>query len=434
MKMLFIMRFFLKNILLRSALLKNFSWTLIGNIVYAGCQWGMLMVLAKLGTPEMVGRFVLGLAITAPVITFANLQLRAILATDVRGEYSFGDYLGLRIIACVVAIIAIICIGFFGNYGSVRIIIMIMGFAKVIEALSDVFQGLFQRYERMDLLAISYFIKGPLSLAALAAGVYWGGLVWGVLGMTLSWLLLFFSYDVNVGATLLKRHTEERERSVRPNWNMHIIKQLAWFALPMGFGTLLLSLNDNIPRLFIDHYLGEKELGIFAALFYIQVAGTTVVRALTFSAAPSLARAYASPMHIGFIPMLVKMTSVGAVIGISGVIIAVFFGNDLLRIIYRPEYAYRTDVFTWLMAGSMMHYIAMFLLSGLVVVRYFRSTMALEIIVILTITIACYCLVPKYGLLGGAWAVGVGTSTNAIGATALIIYSMCSKRAPQKVV
>ncbi len=25
----------------------NFSWTFVGNIIYSGCQWGMLVVLAK---------------------------------------------------------------------------------------------------------------------------------------------------------------------------------------------------------------------------------------------------------------------------------------------------------------------------------------------------------------------------------------------------
>jgi hypothetical protein len=44
----------------RLSLRLNFSWTMVGNFVYAGCQWGMLMVLAKLGTPEIVGTFALG--------------------------------------------------------------------------------------------------------------------------------------------------------------------------------------------------------------------------------------------------------------------------------------------------------------------------------------------------------------------------------------
>src|SRR6266568_5527229 len=40
----------------------NFAWTLAGNAVYAVCQWGMLVSIAKLGSPAMVGQFALGLA------------------------------------------------------------------------------------------------------------------------------------------------------------------------------------------------------------------------------------------------------------------------------------------------------------------------------------------------------------------------------------
>ena len=44
----------------RISLRKNFVWTLAGNIVYSGCQWGMLTIIAKLGNPIMVGQFALG--------------------------------------------------------------------------------------------------------------------------------------------------------------------------------------------------------------------------------------------------------------------------------------------------------------------------------------------------------------------------------------
>ncbi len=60
------------------------------------------------GTPEAVGRFALGLAITTPIILFANLQLRAIQATDVRSEYLFRDYLGLRVLMLSLGLLMIL--------------------------------------------------------------------------------------------------------------------------------------------------------------------------------------------------------------------------------------------------------------------------------------------------------------------------------------
>ena len=80
----------------------------MGNVVYGGCQWGILIVLAKLGSPEMVGQFSLGLAVVAPVIMLANLQLRAVQATDAKGEYLFGHYLGLRLITTALAVVVVV--------------------------------------------------------------------------------------------------------------------------------------------------------------------------------------------------------------------------------------------------------------------------------------------------------------------------------------
>ncbi|MDH3224579.1 MAG: hypothetical protein OEO23_12750, partial [Gemmatimonadota bacterium] len=54
---------------------ENFAWILSGRGVYAIGQWAMLAGLAKLSDPSTVGQFALGLAVAAPVIQLANLQL-----------------------------------------------------------------------------------------------------------------------------------------------------------------------------------------------------------------------------------------------------------------------------------------------------------------------------------------------------------------------
>ena len=44
----------------RPSLRQNFSWTLLGNVVYAASLWGILVLLTKVGDPATVGRFSLG--------------------------------------------------------------------------------------------------------------------------------------------------------------------------------------------------------------------------------------------------------------------------------------------------------------------------------------------------------------------------------------
>src|SRR4051794_13845152 len=147
----------------------NFSWTFTGNVVYAACQWGILVVLAKLGSPEMVGQFALGLAVTAPVMQFTNLQLRAIQSTDAKSEFSLRDYLGLRLITTIVALLVIIGIAVVANYRQeTLLVILFVGLAKGFESISEIFYGQLQQCERMDRIAISMIIKGILSLIVLS--------------------------------------------------------------------------------------------------------------------------------------------------------------------------------------------------------------------------------------------------------------------------
>src|ERR1700678_241367 len=92
------------------SLRRNFVWTLLGNLVYAGCQWCMLIALAKLTNAQMVGQFALALAITAPVFMLTGLQLRVVQATDAGHEYRFEEYFSLRLICTCVGLAAVLVI------------------------------------------------------------------------------------------------------------------------------------------------------------------------------------------------------------------------------------------------------------------------------------------------------------------------------------
>jgi hypothetical protein len=91
----------------RLTLRVNFLWTLAGNVIYAACQWGILVALAKIGTVQMVGEFALALAITAPILVGAGLALRAVEATDALGEYEFRDYFSLRLLTSAAAVLVV---------------------------------------------------------------------------------------------------------------------------------------------------------------------------------------------------------------------------------------------------------------------------------------------------------------------------------------
>ncbi|HEY3296729.1 MAG TPA: lipopolysaccharide biosynthesis protein [bacterium] len=388
----------------RLSLRANFAWTLSGNVVYAGCQWGMLVALAKLGTPEWVGQFALGLAVTAPVLLFANLQLRSVQATDVEDQYRFGHFLALRLLMLGLAVLCIAGVILISGFGrQAALVVAAVGLAKSFESISDVYYGLMQKHERMDRIAKSMMIKGPLSLAALAAGTYvTRSVAIGVAAMAVVWLGVLVLYDMRSGRMILKANGARVDG--KPLWNGAVLRRLAWLALPLGVVMMLNSLNANIPRYAVEQRLGQWELGIFAALAYLQIAESTVINALGQSATPRLAAYFMQRQMPLFNLLNRRLLLMGIGMGAAGVAVALGCGHFILTLIYRPEYAEYSSVFVWLMAGAALSNVAGFIGYGLTAAKCFRVQMPLLIGESLVLTAACFLLVPVSGLMGAAIA------------------------------
>jgi len=163
------------------SLRRNFQWTIVGNVVYACTQWGILVLLAHLGDAVVVGRFSLGLAITAPIMLFAGLSLRAVQATDARREFLFADYAGLRLLMVAIALSAIVSIALYEYSGETAAIIMLFGVSKSIESLSDLFYGFWQQHERLDLIAKSLVLRGLLAIILGAAAYIASRAAWAAM-------------------------------------------------------------------------------------------------------------------------------------------------------------------------------------------------------------------------------------------------------------
>ncbi len=353
----------------------------------------------------MVGEFALGLAITAPIILFAGLALRAVQATDAQQAYRFNDYLGLRMVTSFLALVVIVGIAWGGNYNrEVRWTILFIGLAKAYEMVSDTFYGLFQQRERMDRIASSMVIKGPLSLAALAVAVLVSQHVWvGAAALSVAWLVVLLLYDVPNGMRIL---AVERRAEIGPRWHPPTLVRLTRLSFPLGLTLMLISLNTNIPRYFIEHHWGQRELGFFAAVAYLMVAGTTVVNALGQSASPRLAKYYASGNRQQFLHLLVRLVGTGLALGAAGVLISLAVGKEILALVYEPEYAQFNRVLVWVMAAAALSYVASFLGYAMTAARFFSIQPVIFAGVALVSALFCGILVPSYGALGAAWALG----------------------------
>ena len=396
----------------------NFAWTLAGNTIYMGCQWGMLVALAKLGSPEMVGQFAIGLAMSAPVMMFANLQLRAVQATDARDEFAFGHYFGLRVATTLMALAAIGALAWTGYAGQTAWVIFFTGVARAADAVSDVIYGLMQRHEHMRTIAVSMMAKGVLALPAFALGIARSGSVaWGVACMIGAWTFVLLAYDLPMA---MRMHAG----SPWSDWDRGIFLKLARLSLPLGAVMMLLSLNPNIPRYFLAHYQGERELGIYAALAYIPVAGTAVINALGQTMTSRLAQYYARFEKRAFVRLVARAAGIGAALGAAMIAVAALAGDHVISMVYRSQYSGNKGMLVVLTVSGGIGFVASFLGFGATAARHFRMQLPLLGCVALTILLVSALLVPGLGGMGAAWAVLAGSIVHLTLSFGLIAYAV----------
>lgn len=418
----------------------NFSWTLLGNILYSACRWGMLVVIAKICIPEMVGKFVLGIAVTEPIFMFFNLQLRSVLVTDIKKEFTFNDYLGLRLLTSGIAIVAVFFASIILGYEWSTVVIVIgVGMNKLIDSISDLFYGLLQFHERMDRIAKSMIIKGLSAFIAFSFGVYsTNTVIWGIVGFIAAGIMTLLLYDIRSGFFIIQLNRSilddplSKEKTtlmdLMPSWELKTLIKIIKLSLPLGVVMLLLSLNENISKYFIERLLGERELGIFAAMAYLTIIGSTMINALGQAASPRLANYFAVNKFHEYKTLLLRLLGFSVLIGGLGLLIAFFAGKHVLGIIYTIEYAQHNNIFILIMVWAMISYLASFTGYGMTAARCFKPQVLLFSIVLGVTTLACVLFIPPFGLIGVALSIIVGSIVQFVFGSLIIISALNKKK------
>lgn len=386
----------------------HISWTVAGNVVFAASQWGILIGVARVGSAEMLGQFALALATTTPVMMLTNMALRAVQATDARPDFSFGTYLALRLMTSALAMICIVVICATGGFRqSLATVVLLTGILKAIDSVSDILHGYLQQCEDFDLIAKLRGLAGLLS----------AGTVILVLAFTKNLLVsLLAAVAISLVRLLLLEIQVARRRHVdsfrfRPEWNPRPIKALAIRCAPLGVVTMLMALNQGMPRYAIAAYLGEAQVGIFAAIACLTAIGTQVVDAIGKSASPRLARLTLERRLPEFLKLLFRACVFCACLGLAGVAASYFFGETVLTAIYTAEFSGQSALLAWIMLAVSLSYVADMVGVGLTARGAYRVQPIIGVATLAAQAGACFLLVPAWGLKGAAWSLLIASAT-----------------------
>ncbi len=417
----------------------DFSWMFVGNAIYAGGQFVTLMLLAKLVRPEMVGQYALGLALVYPVMLFTNLQLRAVLISNSHQHAVFGHYLGLRLLTTSLALAIVFAITQILSYDrNLTTVVLMVGVAYGVETISDVYYARLQLHDRMAEISKSLIARSLLSVLSLVFATYVSrSVLWGIAGVALARGVILFSYDMGGRTQGLTAQSKwfSRSEPLTPRFDFAVQRKVLWVSLPLGVVMLLGCLNSSIPNFFIKGALGDRSVGIFAAIGLVVSIGNMAVVSLGQSAFTRLARSYAAGNLAVFWSLLGKLLALGMAIGLCGMLVSKLAGREILTMVFRPEYAQRADLLPWIMVAGGVSFMAQFLGFGMTAANLYKPQIGLNAASILSLFLTCYWLVPQRGLLGAVFAMLVATIVQLVGSIIVLLRGvqlqtrLCTERA-----
>ena len=381
----------MKDILL---LLKKAKWLVGGNFVFAFSQWVILIFFARMTNQENLGQYALALAIVTPIFAVGNLQLRPLYILDVNSEqkYTYTHFYYLRLICSFIALACCLVLGLFFNVSI--LVLLLVGLLKFFESYSDIIYAYYNAHDQTQLISKSLFLKGTLSVLAVAVGLYLFDFYTALILFLMVYLVVWLCID-----NLYIQKTQEIKKM---SLDLGMMKS----AIPMGISLGIVTLQSNIPRLFLDQYASIEAVGIFTVLSYFIIVGSIFINSICQYLSPRLTHAW-NHNRAYFKKLLSMALLIAGGLGLIAIFLSYFMGEFVLNLVYGAEYVAYTDAFVLTMVAGFILYLATVLGYTLTAIGFIKQQVYLFSIVLIFSVLVSYLCIPEYGIIGGIYTLMV---------------------------
>lgn len=398
----------MKDILL---LLKKAKWLVGGNFIFAFSQWVILIFFARMTNQENLGQYALALAIVTPIFAVGNLQLRPLYILDVNSEqkYTYTHFYYLRLICSFIALACCLVLGLFFNVSI--LVLLLVGLLKFFESYSDIIYAYYNAHDQTQLISKSLFLKGTLSVLAVAVGLYLFDFYTALILFLIVYLVVWLFID--------NLYIQKIQEIKKMSLDLGIMKS----AIPMGISLGIVTLQSNIPRLFLDQYASIEAVGIFTVLSYFIIVGSIFINSICQYLSPRLTHAW-NHNRAYFKKLLSMALLIAGGLGLIAIFLSYFMGEFVLNLVYGAEYIAYADAFVLTMVAGFILYLATVLGYTLTAIGFIKQQVYLFSIVLIFSVLVSYLCIPEYGIIGGIYTLMVSYLVQCVLSLLVVLFRL----------
>lgn len=237
---------------------QNMMWYTIGSTWYLVSQWLISVLAIRLGSLGQGGTYYAAVNVTSFFYVLCTFGIRVFQVSDATNRYSPSTYISTRILTSLAGFVAFLLFALAGGTSAdMWTPILYMGY-RLTEAMIDVLAGEQQRAWRMDRCAVSFFLRGTLTLVGFVVTLLPTGSVSLAVGtMVMLGSLVMLLYDL---PAVIRGKQVNLMPSLRRS--LPLLKE----ATPLVLNLALMTLLAVIPRYFLERFYGEEVVGIYGAV------------------------------------------------------------------------------------------------------------------------------------------------------------------------
>lgn len=351
------------------SLKENMLWNSIGSFVYLVCTWLTTVLVVRLSTSYSdSGSLAVAMAVGNITSTIVFFKTRPVQVGCKETECSAADFIGFKIICSTVALFfSLIYTAFtvdITNYSTTFFYILF----KIIETFIDVYHGIFQQNDRLDIAGKSQMIRGVLVVASFSIGLsIFRNLLCSIILMALTTLLVAIFYDRRMASKFTQAHAK---------YDIDKIKQIARTCFPGFVSCLLISIVVSQTRQTYAIRYGNELLGVYAAV----ATPTVVIQAIANYLYAPLYKPISDALRAhdkGWISQLLnKVIAIIFLLLLAGCLASAFLGSFALSLLYSPNISIHSNLLYGALAVATTNACLYFLVDVLILMKDNIGTVA----------------------------------------------------------
>lgn len=372
---------------------KDYIWNSIGSFLQSAISPILLIVITRLNGVEDSGLFSFAMSLSVVFWAISLWGGRTYQVSDVKKEFSSGDYIVVRFISSLIVAVFSISFCILSGYDLIKTeLIMVLVSFKILESIADSMYGVLQIHNKLYIVGISLTIKSVFGFIIFAiVDILTKNIVYGALSIFLVNIVVVIFYDIpwmkhveSVGLT--KKNIMQAGKIMKKTAEVFVVVFLTMFSL-------------NIPRYFLDKYHYDQ-IGYFGIMAMPITLLTLFISFVLQPNAVNLSELLKKKKIKEFTKIVSKIDFITFTLGILFVVSSYLIGVWVLNTVFGIDINnFRIDL-TIMVIGAVANAFVSIYVNLLIILRRFKGQFyTLLVTNILAVVLSVY-LIDRLAMLG----------------------------------